>query len=609
ASFENVYCNVSLTNTATGEIGGFVGRTYYADTAEISFNNCLFDGSIGNTNTAYNYAPFIGIVLNAKTLTFTNCLISGVFTRNNGTSGEWLGAGKFICKTDAESTATVTYTDCIQYNNYYQTDDTGKTFAVCPEWTNIGEGLTARKPDGFTARTSGYPVPTTLVAIIDSVPAAPDEPDEPQGPDVDEKWKASEIVLSTADDFVEFKAVIAAGYHFVGQTVKLGANIDMTDKTIASTDTTDGFFGTFDGQGHEISNLTFSYPHGYVGALFGNLAQDLKTCAAIKNFTLKNATVSAKARASVLYAGAWSNLTVENVHIQVELTGTSDYSGGFVGHAGYGEITFKNCSFNGTITNPTGAGAFIGKITGTTNPVCVSLIDCMNESTHNAVGLNELSSKGFSVAVINSNQVRFADAAGNELQVYDLVNGSVTVNEFPKIKSDMTVVWIDRNTGAQVTAPYTFTEGTSVTYREVGRNESCVLGLQMSEVENGTQDLRFIGGIWGLEGVGAGIEVVVQYKTANGAIQKKLFRGSSATVYDAINATEGGTLKNVTAKELGVSYLFALVVENVPTDLGQLDISVKSYKESGAKKIRVYGEEQVYHVLNGVVDLSLSPLA
>lgn len=615
-SFENVYCNVNLTNTAKGEIGGFIGRTYYAETAEISFSNCLFDGSIGNTDTSYNYSPFVGIIENAKSLSFANCLINGTFTRNKGASGEWLGAGKFICTVKTGATASISYTDCIQYNSYYQTDTAGRAAAVCPEWTAIGEGLTASKPEGFTARESGYPVPTTLVAIIDSAPAEsvePEEPEEPNEPEIDEKWKASEIVLTTADDFVQFKAVIAQNYHFVGQTVKLGADIDLTDKKLSSTDATagNGFWGTFDGQGYAIRNLTFSYPHGYIGALFGVISQGLEKGVVIKNFKLENATISANARASVLYASVWSDLTVEDVHVDATLTGKgkNDFSGGFCGHVGYGTITMKNCSFDGSITNDGGTGAFIGKITGDTKPVSISLTDCVNNSSAPLVGKNDFVDKGFAVVITNSNQVRFADSAGKELISYDLVGGSVTVTEFPKVESSKTVVWIDLSTGAQITAPYTFTSGTSVTYKEYGRNESCVVGLQMSEAEDGKQDLRFLGGIWSTEGVGAGIEIVIQYKTADGKIQKKLFRGSSATVYDAINATENGTLKNVAAKELGVSYLFAFVVENVPTDLGQLDISVKSYKESGAKKIRIYGEEQIYHVLNGVVDATLSPLS
>ena len=45
-----------------------------------------------------------------------------------------------------------------------------------------------------------------------------------------------------------------------------------------------------------------------------------------------------------------------------------------------------------------------------------------------------------------------------------------------------------------------------------------------------------------------------------------------------------------------------------PVQLGQLDITVRSYKEVGSKRIRVYSEEQTYRVLNGVVDASLAPL-
>ena len=662
ASFENVYLYVDLTNLASsGQIGGFVGRTYY-DTVELSFMNCLFDGSIGNTSTAYNYSPFIGIIENMKSASFENCLINGRFTRNKGYSGEWLGAGKFIC-TNNSTTATVTYTDCIQYNDYYQNQAAGQAAAVCPQWTAIGEGLTAKTPVGFTVRETGYPVPTALIPIIDGTPAQPEtppvvEPDEPDEPDAPNEWSAAEIVIETADKFVEFQAQIMAGNHFVGQTVKLGADIDLAEKVLAANGGEDGFWGTFDGQGHVISNLKYAYNYSYLGALFGSVAQDLETKAVIKNFALKNAVISANKRTSVLYASVWSDLEVENVYVQATLSGKGDYCGGFVGHVGYGTVSFKACAFEGSITNTEGSGAFIGKVTGNSLPERITLTDCLNLSTALSVGKNEHADAGFrvveekcihysessrpivgqgaaaqtyltqngmtnwSVREIGSpiptvladyfdpatDVVIFTDLNGNVLQTLTIPESGLTMESFPEVESTMTLIWIDQNTGALITAPHTFTAGTTVTAKEYGKNESRVIGLQIGETVNGKNHFRFIGGIWSMDGAGAGLEVVISYRDGEGKLQKKLFRGSSSVVYDSVNATENGTLKNVTAKELGVSYLFAFAVENIPVELGQLDITVRSFKEVGSKRIRIYSEEQTYRVLNGAVDLSLSPL-
>lgn len=170
-AFENVYCNANITNASGSPVGGFVGRMNLAGVS-VSFENCVFDGSMSCKD--YLYSPFVGVIETAAdgVLSFTNCVIDGNFLRNGS---EWLGAGKFVCQNGTKSNnvvtpgpTTITYTNCIQYNDYYQTTDPASSKVACPELIGIGEGFTATTPAGFTARNTSYPVPTTLLPFFAS---------------------------------------------------------------------------------------------------------------------------------------------------------------------------------------------------------------------------------------------------------------------------------------------------------------------------------------------------------------------------------------------------------------------------------------------------------
>ena len=55
---------------------------------------------------------------------------------------------------------------------------------------------------------------------------------------------------------------------------------------------------------------------------------------------------------------------------------------------------------------------------------------------------------------------------------------------------------------------------------------------------------------------------------------------------------------NVTAAELGAPYLYAIVLEGVPADAGQLDITVKSIKAVGNGNIVISGTEMSFSMIN-----------
>ena len=56
-------------------------------------------------------------------------------------------------------------------------------------------------------------------------------------------------------------------------------------------------------------------------------------------------------------------------------------------------------------------------------------------------------------------------------------------------------------------------------------------------------------------------------------------------------------------------YLYGMELENVPTDIGQIDFTVKSFKQVGKSKLRIYDEAVTVSFKNGVVDSTLTPLS
>ncbi|MGI6028899.1 MAG: InlB B-repeat-containing protein [Candidatus Heteroscillospira sp.] len=93
-------------------------------------------------------------------------------------------------------------------------------------------------------------------------------------------------VLSTADQLVALRAAVSEGNTFAGKTIQLAANIDMSEKTFVGIGSEDiSFQGTFDGQYHSISGLSFSAQEQDNQGLF----------AVLQDATVKNLTVSGTA--------------------------------------------------------------------------------------------------------------------------------------------------------------------------------------------------------------------------------------------------------------------------------------------------------------------------
>ena len=155
------------------------------------------------------------------------------------------------------------------------------------------------------------------------------------------------------------------------------------------------FTGTFDGNGHTISNLNINQPEGMTVALFGCIANT-----EIGNFVLDNASVTGSIMAAgavgYSYCSTVSNVKASNVVVDVNFTelSTEGMYGGIVG-AGMASL-ITDCEAEAVITLPdnvANAGLVGGglEMTSVTNCSASGTITAGN----NCYGLGGISGCGF----------------------------------------------------------------------------------------------------------------------------------------------------------------------------------------------------------------------
>ncbi len=144
------------------------------------------------------------------------------------------------------------------------------------------------------------------------------------------------ITITTAEQLAAVAAAVNGGINYSGVTIKLGVDIDLNNRewTPISTDFYNPFAGTFDGDGHTISNLKINSDKSGVG-LFGIID------GTIMNVTLNNVDVTGWDHVGGLVSlnvGSVENCTVTNATVS-----GAEYVGGLVGENYKG--TVKDNSF------------------------------------------------------------------------------------------------------------------------------------------------------------------------------------------------------------------------------------------------------------------------
>jgi putative cell wall-binding protein len=193
----------------------------------------------------------------------------------------------------------------------------------------------------------------------------------------DTSWydaEKTEFTLTTAAQLAGLAELVAGGDTFEGKVIKLGNNISLEDTITPGVtrqwnpiggrgSSSRQFKGTFDGQGHTISNFVLFNSGSNYTALFGSIND-----ATVKNLTVDGGVSSLTNNSNTaLIVGYANNSNIQNCINKASLTGAYTYGnmGGVVGTAD-GTTLIEGCANYGTIlSNGTTVGGIAGNVKNT----------------------------------------------------------------------------------------------------------------------------------------------------------------------------------------------------------------------------------------------------
>ena len=386
---ENCSFDGTLSTTGGNAVAGIMG---YANTGTI--RNCHFDGTLTGSGTVDHLGGILGYVANSGFGGVENCLSTGVITTSSGgtiTNGAYLignvntntnltnindnyflqgdenipgFAGALASNAEAPHAVTASQLAsgeiCYALNgdqstiNWYQTKGTddnptlnsthGQIYAngtVCPDNATVHEDVSYSNTPGNTEAHNFVDGFCSYCGTLDASYITPNgEGYYEIGNKNQLKWFATLVNAGTYNA----NAKLTADINLSG--------IEWTPIGIGSGSTAPvatAFTGTFDGQGHSITNFN-AEGAGHIG-LFGDA-----NGATIKNFSISGSlTVTGGYFGGTVACPASS--TIENVHsalvISVPNSGIH-HVGGVVGSA-RGDNTISGCSFSGSLTVGTGS--------------------------------------------------------------------------------------------------------------------------------------------------------------------------------------------------------------------------------------------------------------
>ncbi len=302
-----VYCG-DITNSGNNYVGGLQG---WSDGNTINFSHCLFAGSYSGTASFHPVA-----VRNNNNATTTN--VSHVYytVTPTLTNSNYIAADG--TKTISRATAPATIGDLTQSLNFMST--TIYQYGICYN-------------DLYYA-TIGLPSGGTDIYLIDN-----------------------------ADDWLYFCEMLndnATWNRFSGKTVKLGANITVTQMAGGSNH---AFTGTFDGN-HKTLTLNYGTVQAPIDAEFVAPFVEVSGGAEFINLNIDGHIYAAYTGSSDPGVGGlighlFGGITIEGCKSTVEINSTKDRVGGFVGLCEQA-VTFTNCKSSAVVTCTGSGSGFVG---------------------------------------------------------------------------------------------------------------------------------------------------------------------------------------------------------------------------------------------------------
>lgn len=248
-------------------------------------------------------------------------------------------------------------------------------------------------------------------------------------------------VIIDSEQLALFRDNVNTSDKYSGKTVVLDADIDLDNQEWTPIN---GFLGTFDGQGHTISNLKITGQNNI--GLFGDMWQCEAT---IRNFTVDGAIITGTEKVSVI-VGNTASMQISNITVKNAQINANHWAGAIAGFS-YSNIT--NCSVDGLeiicVPNASGSsydnGDKVGGIVGYN--VANSVTDC---TVKNAV-LKGYRDIGGIVGALQCADGQVASATGNSVSNITVKVDQVTNHYGPAAMNVGAIVGRAMNEGSIVT--------------------------------------------------------------------------------------------------------------------------------------------------------------
>ena len=217
---------------------------------------------------------------------------------------------------------------------------------------------------------------------------------------------SGEFKIEDADDLAYLATIVNDNnWDTTNATFVLADNIDLTNWQAThgnwnpiGNDDSHSFKGTFDGNGHVISNLTIDNPTAGSQGLFGEAANG----STLKNVGLEGGSVKGNKWVGMLAGYTYGTIT--NSYATGDVTGTGESFGGLAGYAN----TITNSYATGSVT---GAGDFVGGLVGSAYSITNSYATGDVTGTGDYVGGLAGAGNSFSNFI---NSYATGDVTGNE---------------------------------------------------------------------------------------------------------------------------------------------------------------------------------------------------
>ena len=419
---------VVATNKAGGLVGsasGTISDCY--SRASVSGNNFIggLVGMSGKTTVENSYTAAIvtattraGGIIGAYSSSGSNGVIRNCYsasTLSGGTTGGLVG---YI----ANSASGITISDSYALNNdalvgvttgFTQTNS--KVLSSTDLKTKAEDLGASFAADSYMGRNGGYPVLTVSVYKSQNMQTlVPEETGEYRITNAQELRALAYMVN------VEKKT-------FSGETVRLCSDIDLEYEEwipIGGNSPEDGassrrFSGTFEGDGHKISNLAVTEGNYYVG-FFGDV-----TGATIRNFGVESGVVMGQGKVGGLAGTIRSNVLIENCYNKANVNGRN-IVGGIVGMSSGKNSTVSACYNTGSVSSAGKAAGIMGYVGGSTENTAIK--NCYNTGTQ-SYGILASAADTSTGSVADSFTVDSVDPVGSATTITLASVGKVTVAE------------------------------------------------------------------------------------------------------------------------------------------------------------------------------------